>query len=227
MTHEHVQADSAELASTGRPAGIILGLGSIIMLLFMALHPVVHAHDPGGLVAEMARIEAINAVVHGTLLGNQGLILLGLLGFAERLGLRRTLVRAGLIAAAMGTIALSGAALLNGFILPGLVAGHAGGGGSFEALPPLLMLAHQTSVALIYVGIPAMSAAVLAWSLVLMRRGGASSAIGGAGVICALLPVIALATGHLPINVHGFGAFVLVQSIWYLAIALQMVRGRI
>lgn len=227
MTHDSGTADGREPASNGRPAGIVLGLGSIIMVAFMAIHPTVHAHDGGGLASEMSRIAIRNAVVHGTLIANEGLMLLGLLGLADRLGLGRMLVRAGIIAAAMGTITLVGAALLNGFITPALVARHAGAGASFEELHPVLLLTHMSSVALVYAGIPAMSAAVLAWSIVLLRRGKNGRLIGALGVICVLLPVVAEASGHLPVDIHGFGAFVLVQSIWYVASAVQLVRNRI
>jgi hypothetical protein len=227
MTDDSGVAVGTEPASSGRPAGFVLGLGSIIMLAFMALHPTVHAHGAAGLASEMSRVAVRNAVVHGTLIANLGLMLLGLLGLADRLGLGRMLVRAGIIAAAMGTITLNGAALLNGFVTPSLVARYADAGASFDELHPVLLLAHECSVALVHAGIPALSAAVLALSIVLLGRGGASRLIGALGVICALLPVVAQASGNLPVDVHGFGAFVLVQSIWYMATAVQLIRKRI
>ncbi len=227
MTDDSGVAEGNEPASNGRPAGIALGLGSIIMLAFMALHPTVHVHDDGGLASAMSRVAVRNAIVHGTLIANLGLILLGLLGLADRLGLRRMLVRAGIIAAAMGTMTLIGAALLNGFITPALVARYADAGASLEELHPVLLLIHTSSVALVYAGIPAMSAAVLAWSIVLLRGGGSGRIIGALGVVCALVPVVAEASGNLPVDVHGFGLFVLVQSIWYVANAVQLIRNRI
>ena len=100
MTDDPGVAGATEPASSGRPAGFVLGLGSIIMVAFMALHPTVHAHGAAGLASEMSRVAVRNAVVHGTLIANLGLILLGLLGLADRRGLARMLVRAGIIAAA-------------------------------------------------------------------------------------------------------------------------------
>ena len=61
------------------------------------------------------------------------------------------------------------------------------------------------------------------------RDRAATCGIGGVGVmglIVAGLPLIALVAGYLPMDIHGFGGFVLVQSLWYLAIAAQLVRGR-
>ncbi len=227
MTHDSGTGEGKEPASSGRAAGIVLGIGSLIMVIFMALHPTVHVHDGGGPASEMSRVAVRNAVVHGTLIANLGLILLGLLGLADRLGFCRMLVRAGIIAAAMGTMTLIGAALLNGFITPALVARYADAGASLEGLHPVLLLLHTSSVALVYAGIPAMSAAVFAWSIVLLRRGGSGRVIGALGVVCALVPVVAEASGNLPVDVHGFGLFVLVQSIWYVVNAVQLVRGRL
>ncbi len=226
MTDQPGLVESREPAS-GRPAGIVLGIGAIIVPVFLAFHPTVHGHDASALAGEMARIATRNAVVHGALIANEGLILLGLLGLADRLGLRRMLVRAGLIAAVIGTLALIGAALTNGFIVPALIAEAAGAGGSVEEQYPVLLLSHLNGAALVQLGVASLAAAVLAWSAELLRRGRLGIGIGALGLICGLLPAVALAAGHGFATLHSFGAFAVLQSIWYLASAVQLVRGRI
>jgi hypothetical protein len=226
MNEEPVTGAERGAASSGRASGIVLLAGSAVMIGFMALHPTVNHHAPSGLAAEMSRVAFRNALVHGALIANQGLILLGLLGLADRLGPRRMLVRAGVIAAAIGSIALPGAAVLNGFVSPGFIAASAGGKVPSDELHAGLLLAHLASVTLVRIGVPALCAAVLAWSAVLLRRGGPGRAIGALGAACGLGPIIAQATGHLPVDVHGLGAFVVAQSIWYVATAVQLIRGR-
>src|SRR5262249_53646600 len=112
----------------------------------------------------------------------------------------------------------------NGFIVPALIEARADLGDSLHAMEEA---SHVISVSLVYFGIPAMSLAVLAWSSALLRRGGGSMAPGVTGLFCGLIPILAEATGHLPVSVHGFGAFVLLQSIWYVTVGVQMIRRRL
>lgn len=215
-------------ASIGRTSGIVLACGSITMLVFMAMHPSPHAHDSNGLISELAAGAVFNGTVHGVLMGTLAVVLLGMVGFAEQLGLRRIIVRGGLTAYAIGVVALIGAATVNGFIVPAVAARYAGDDpGVLDRIRALLVLCHEMNQACDHLGIVALSAAALLWSLELLRRGGASRAIGVLGLICGLLPPAALFAGRLPMNVHGFGGFVLLQTIWYLAIAVQLIRGRI
>ena len=74
---------------------------------------------------------------------------------------------------------------------------------------------------------PLWSVAVMMWSGALAMRPGTMRAIGIAGLVAGAAPVAALAAGHLPMSIHGFGAFVLVQAAWYLAVAVQLLHGRL
>ena len=76
-------------------------------------------------------------------------------------------------------------------------------------------------------GVVALSAAVLLWSVVLAHYAGASRLVGLLGIVAAAAPPLFMFAGHLPMNVHGFGAFILTQSIWYLAVAVLLIRHRL
>ena len=227
MAIERIPSPSEDSHSSGQPAGIALIAGSIVMLVFLAMHPTAHAHAGADRAAEISEIAGRNAIVHGTLIANQALILLGLLGLADRLGMRRLAVRAGVIAFAMGTIGIMGAALINGFAVPAMIAGDASSDASDPAVNAVISLAHHAAMALIYMGISAVCAAVLAWSAVLLRRGGPGSALGWLGMVCGALPVLGLVSGHMHVDLHGMIGFAALQAIWYVAIAVQLIRGRI
>ena len=70
-----------------------------------------------------------------------------------------------------------------------------------------------------------MSAGIAAWSLVFLARGRSTRVLGILGVVGGIIPVVALLAGQLPMTVHGFGAFVMVQAIWGVMAALWMLRG--
>jgi hypothetical protein len=206
---------------------MILIAGAGVMVAFMAMHPTTHAHDVSGFVVEMGSISTRNAIVHGTLIAVFGIILLGLWGLAERIGMGSMLVRAGMLGHGTGWLALAGAAMVNGFIMPATVA-HRGGDdpATIDRLKPLLALCMETNQALARAGVVAIAAAVVLWSIAMLRRADGYRAVGGVGLACGVLPLVAMAAGHLPMSVHGFGAFVLLLAVWYVAAGVQLVRGR-
>ena len=60
------------------------------------------------------------------------------------------------------------------------------------------------------------TSALLFWSVAMRDTGGVPHALSRFGIIAGAVQLIAIASGKLPINVHGFGAVILVQSIWAL-----------
>ena len=192
------------------------------------MHPTNHAHDLAGAVTEMAEGAAFNRLVHGTLMATVGLILLGFLGFADQLGLHRIFVRAGLMAYCVGWLALLRAAVVNGFIVLGIIPTITTDPQALaENLRPLLALCSVTNKSLAQVGVICLSAAAILWSIGLLRRTNLSRIPGVVGLLCGLIPAAALFAGRLPMDFHGFGGFTLLQGIWSATIAVQLIRGRI
>lgn len=229
--HEHSQSPDSpapSISNASRMLGILLAAGSIVMVVFMAMHPSAHTQDFASLLDELAKGAAFNGFVHGTLMIAGCIVFLGLFGLAERLGLARPLVRSGLIAYAIGQFAGIGAATVNGFLVPGLAAKYASSDpATLDRVRPMLALCFEVNHTLARLDVFAMSIAVLLWSTVLAHWPGTSRIIGIAGIACAALPLAALLAGRLPMNIHGFGAFILLQSLWSFSIAVQLIRGRI
>src|SRR5262245_62051538 len=208
-------ADEEARADGGRGAGWVIAGASVAMVVFMAMHPTVHSPR--------------SSFVHGALIATMAVLIVGFWVFAERLAMGGTglLARGGLVAYVLGAVAGMGAAAINGIVVPALIAEYdLGGAGMNESWRALTHFLHTTNWVLAEMMVVGSSVAVVLWSLALLRRGGGWRAIGFAGLVCGVLPVAALAAGRLPMSVHGFGAFVLVQAVWGVAVGVAMVRGK-
>lgn len=219
--------------ASGHPAAIAIIIGLLLMVALMATHPAVHTNEPVGYFRQMEEMATLNAVVHGVAIGAAALLVFGFLGLSQRLGLGRTAVRGALISYTLGSLALIAAASVNGFIVPGVVLHHAEGADPvalFDRLRPVLALCQWANGTCSRIGVISWSVAVALWSIALLRpasgeSGGAlARALGVLGLLCGGAPVVALAFGALPMNVHGFGAFVLVQTVWGLGVGVWAMR---
>jgi len=221
-------ATSSAAQFNGRPAGIAIVLAASVMIAFMAHHPVPSPGDVEHFVRELAHHGPSSAIVHGVLIGTMALLLLGFTGLADLIGSNRLSVRAGLIAYSIGFAAMTAAAMSDGFIMPALAAQYvdtpAGDLDSFLATMQMLFLALAAAARL---GVVGLSLAVVLWSLTLVWRPGALSAIGALGLVLGIVPIVLLFTGRLPVHFHAMLAFVVSQVIWYFAIGIQLIRRRV
>lgn len=63
----------------------------------------------------------------------------------------------------------------------------------------------------------ASSAAIVLWSAAILRPGNFSRSLGVYGCILGPLTVIAVHSGHIRLNVHGFGMIVVSQAVWFIS----------
>jgi hypothetical protein len=66
--------------------------------------------------------------------------------------------------------------------------------------------------------------AIVLWSAGVIRRRTMPSALGTYGVIAGVLMIIGVASGHVRLNVHGFGAIVVLQAIFFVTAAVNLIR---
>jgi len=205
-------------------SGVLLIVASCAMVGFMAIHPQAHAHDTASLLQDIARQATFNTFVHGTLMGIISLVSLALWGFAQSRGLDRMTVRFGLVSFAVGTGSLIGAAAINGIVLSNLARHYAGSDAvTVESVRPLLSLCMEANHACDFIGVFGLSLALAAWSYSLWRDGARGLAV--LGILAGIGAPTLLLLGKLPMSVHGFGAFVLAQTIWMVGVGYQMWRG--
>jgi hypothetical protein len=227
MTTPDEIPNPAESDRDARIAGIVLVTVPLLSILMMAHHPSAGAHDPAGLVAEIAEKAPLSRIVHGALIALMGAELFAFIAFCKRVGFERSEVRAGFVAYSIGTGAMIGAALISGFIVSDLAAYYvqqaSGDATSFVDLSRLAMTGNQ---ALAKLGVVAMSAAIVLWSVALFR-GGRDRWVGIAGFIAGLAPAIALVAGVIRLDVGGMTLVVVLQAIWIVIVGIQLIRARI
>ncbi len=128
-----------------------------------------------------------------------------------------------LVSYAFGSLALIGAAVVNGLVFPEMAERYADLSlEEMESARAVLAWNWEINQALAITGVLAWSAAVFAWSLVMVRLAGAWRWLGGLGMVIGVAGASVFLTGQLTFDVHGFGMFVLAQSVWNLGVGVRL-----
>jgi hypothetical protein len=180
--------------------GISLMASALALLATMALHPTGHDVLRGGGKA---------AVSHSLALISVPLALYGFLILTRRLG---GLSLLAFITYTSGAVAVINAAVLSGFVAPAFVDDQT-----------LFHYTGHLNQAFAAVYVIASSMAIVLWSVSILRRR-AAMWIGALGIAVGVLTIAAFGSGHLRLNVHGFGAVAIAQAIWIVCVAVMLMR---
>ncbi|MBL8842090.1 MAG: hypothetical protein JNL90_11260 [Planctomycetes bacterium] len=217
---------AVEERAADRAAGWLLGAASLLSVAFMAVHPVIHSRGIADALAELSAKALRDRVVHGSLAALTVVLAVGWWRLLERLSLRRVVVRVAAAALLLGALGYVGAALVNGFVLPGLADRYLGRPQEEMAgAVDLLRLCREMNQALAKLGVLAWAAALLLASQQMVASGRARG-LGGAGLLVAAVMAVAIGSGLLPLHLWGMAAIVLLQASWNVAAAVALVRGR-
>jgi hypothetical protein len=218
-------AEDPRPAPAMRTAGFVLIAAPLLMILGMAHHPTVSAHDPAGVVAQARALGAMAGRVHGVLITLMVAILLALVEFSLWRGLARSRVRVALLTYALGVVAMSAAALVSGFVVTNAVRLNPGvTPGDLQQSVTLMSFAMLFNQAFARCGAILMSAGILAWSLDLVRGGTLQRVLGSFGIVTGAGCMLVLAAGALRLDVHGAQAVNLLQAAWVLGAGIVMLR---
>jgi hypothetical protein len=191
-------------------------------VFLMMHHPTVSSHG-AAMVEEVARKATLNNMVHGGMIALMVVLVFGFLGLARSVGSERPWIRLATVCYAFGALAGSAAAVLNGLVFPEMVARYAGAEAEqAAALDVVLRYGWELNQALAGCMVVSWSAALFACSLVLLRGRGAWRWIGALGVLLGPAAAAALLSGHLDLDVHGFGLFVILQALWHVAAGARL-----
>jgi hypothetical protein len=209
-----------------RLAGGTLIAAALLEVVAMGHHPAVTTPDILEAVRQIERMGVFAGVVHGVLMALMLIVVYGLSEFALRRGATRPAIRAGIIFYLAGVIAMLGAAMVSGFIVPNLMALTAHGSSTDLAVNvQLLMLCRVLNQSCANFGSVAMSAGIALWSIDLLRReAGWRRGIGVAGILIGAVPAVALILGALHLNVQGMSAVVILQSLWCCSVGVIFLR---
>lgn len=213
-------------AGATRIAAWVLIAAPLLEIATMAHHPSISSAQPAQIVTQLLALAALDAQVHGILIGLLYAGLLAVMQFATERGLTRAAVRCGLLAYAAGVIIMTPAGLVDGFIvprvalvLPRIAPAEPALIAQFAAFAMLFNQAFAKCAVLL------MSAGIAAFSLDLVRDARFGRALGIFGLASALGCALAIGTGWLPLNVHGMSAVVLLQALWTVGAGALLLCG--
>ena len=211
-------------APDGRAAGIAIAICAMVTIFAISHHPTVSTRAPAEALTQMVQLATTDRIVHGSLIAIMGILLFCFAVFTLRRGLHRATSVAAIIAYAAGIAAVIGAALIDGFLTPAIAERYAGTPPDvLKTVIPFLLVGALAIQILSKFGFVAMSIGVAFWSADLFMTPGVLRVTGAIGFVSGIVAVGLLAfAGHL--NPHSLGAIVIVQAVWYLAVAVLLVR---
>jgi hypothetical protein len=200
----------------------MLGACALLSALVIMHHPVVHARRPQDALAAMAGVAMMDRVVHAIVLV---FILLMLYAFCVYTYMHRGRLRLGfgaLAVFAIGTVAVVGAGLIDGFFMPAFAAHYGGLAPNVQnAAAPILSAGAIAIQVLTKFGFFTFSGAALLWGVDLVERPGAARVAGALACSAAIAEfMLVAATGTLtPFNV---AVIILIQALWCIVFAMRL-----
>jgi hypothetical protein len=187
--------------------------GSCGMILTMAVHP--SGHIAAAQLPDMIRKLIL---VHGFALSCVPVLFLGALGLSRRLETPNRLGVTGLVVYAFALIAVMNAAVADGLVTPSVLERIVASTGAQSAIDTWTLFSRYTFIlnqAFAQVYVAAASVAVMVWSAAVWRSRRLALGLAIYGFILGVVTLAALFSGHLRLDVHGFGAVMLGQAIWF------------
>jgi hypothetical protein len=204
-------------------SGAALIAGMIGFIITMAFHPTGHDLVSPERAASMMQL---NVVVHSLALVCIPILFLGALGLTQRLASPNRLALAGLVLFGFAEVAVMIAAAVSGLVTPGLIHHMVAEPGLADTWRAVLQLSGHLNQSFALIFVVASSAAIVLWSAAIFRSHVFSRALAMYGCLFGPLTIVFVVSGHLPLNVHGFGMVALVQAIWFIAAGVQLCQAK-
>lgn len=202
------------------PGGLLLIIAPLLTVLVMVMHPT--GQD---LAENFAHGALVNRLVHGTALLALPLIFLGLLALSRRLDHPDSAV-AGLVAYGVAVVAWMLAGVASGFIQTELFSEvQEAGGVEAETLQTLSHFTFAFNQSFAVVGVLASSMAIGLVSLAMLRTRRLPVALAWFGMAASIGVLSAQLSGHLRLDVHGFGLVTLLQAVWLVWSGITLLRS--
>ena len=209
-------------------AGAMIALSSVMSIILMAHHPTTGAHEIAGQVAEIANEARINRFVHGGLIGLLFLNLSAFTIYAMTRGVNNLAVLIALFAYIIGTLLMTGAALVNGFIYPEFLQQTARYHPDLLQYTPLFRsFSWNINQVLADTSVVAISAAMILWSINLFQSHAVQKLIALVGIVVGVVITSLMLSGWLRLDLMGMTAVVVSQTIWNLGIAYLLILKKI
>lgn len=206
-----------------RMSGAALIAGMVGFIITMALHPT--GRD---LVSpeHSASMMQLNVAVHSLALVCIPILFLGALGLTRRLASPNKLALAGLVLFGFSEVAVMIAAGVSGLVTPGLIHHMVAEPAMADTWRAALQLSGHLNQAFALIFVVASSVALVLWSTAIVRSNLLSRPLGIYGCLLGPLTILAVLSGHLRLNVHGFGMIALSQAVWLISAGVLLWKER-
>jgi hypothetical protein len=203
-----------------RKGGIALIAGAIGGVVTMSLHPTAHQLFVPG---RFAAVALLGASVHTLAIASMPVSFLGALALSQRLASPDRLGVAALVAYGFALAAGMMAAAVSGYVAPGLaremMASSPPVSDSWQLLFDYNGRLNQACARILAV---ASSGAIVLWSAAILKHRPFARGIGFYGLVLGTVTILAVASGQLALDVHGFGLIVFTQAIWFIGVGALM-----
>jgi hypothetical protein len=210
-----------------RTAGIAIATAAVVSTIFVALDRSGGGNNPLEILQGIARLQMLKEVVHAVAIASVCAFAFGYASLSQRLGLQRPLVLAGLTAYLIGCIAMIGATITDGFVIPHIAVD------AVSATPEHVTFAYNL---IRYAGIALNDMAklgwilqavgTLAWSAALVRGHGFNRACGVIGILSSVLVLGLIFGSATNMTMTSLLSVLVAQLTWNIAAAALLMRDR-
>jgi hypothetical protein len=208
--------------SNDHVSGLALIVGSSGMIITMSLHPT--GHVAADQIEPMIRMLI---AVHALALACVPVMFLGALGLSQRVACRGHLALTGLVVYTFALLAVMNAAVVDGLVIPNVLRQMVASAGAPQAVDGWRMISHYNfyvNQGYAQVFVAASSVAIVLWSASTWHSKQLTRGLSIYGCILAGITLIALFSGHLNLDKHGFGIIIFGQAGWFIVAGALLLR---
>jgi hypothetical protein len=206
-----------------RLGGIALIIGALSGMITMSLHPVAGAHPITP--EQFEKLAMLMIGVHVLAIAGIPFSLLGALALTRRLDSPGRIAMTGLVIYGFGLVAVMIAPAMSGLVGTEIIRkmiAHVPGTEQWRTLMEYNFLINQAFAKIFVV---ASCSAIALWSFMIVKNRALPIAIGLYGLLLGPVLVIAMMTGGLSLDVHGFGLIIFGQAIWLIVAGILLCRA--
>jgi hypothetical protein len=218
-------ADEISTYRERRGLAAAFALCALVTLTLLANHPSGATGSLADLIKDEAAHQALDGVIHGGFGVTLVVLIICFVLFSRLLGLAKTPVVIGLVCFCTGCGALIVSMVLDGFATPAIAVRFAGVDDLQPAKTILILLGTLIGF-LMPTGMLFQSVAMVSWSTLIMKGAGLRRTVGAFGLSIAILLIVAIIAAPAGLAAHIVLGGIVLQSIWYLAIAALLFDRR-
>lgn len=206
-----------------RLGAIALILGAVSGIITLTFHP----SGSGAHHVTPAQFEILIAVVvgvHALAIAGLPFSFVGTLVLSRRLDSRNRVSLVALVIYAFGLVAIMAAATMSGLVTPGILRRMVAHDPSSDQWRMLAEYTHMINQGFAKIGAIASCVAIALWSFLIAKNGTLKRAIGLYGLLIGIITIIAIVTGSLDLELHGFRLITFSQAIWFVATGVFLWR---